>query len=74
VTSVSGLSLGSSLSIRKGGEVIVWVKKADPVSLFKFRRMHYLNGKLLRVTDNKKLGTADDEELNIRLSEGFQVA
>jgi hypothetical protein len=34
--------------------------------------MHFKGNKLLRVMDNHKLGTADDEELEIRLDSGWK--
>jgi hypothetical protein len=69
---VTDLLIGESLTIVKGQEKIVWIKKHDDRSVFKFRRMHFKNGKLLRVMDNHKLGTADDEELEIRLDSGWK--
>lgn len=48
------------------------MKKQDARSGFKFRRMHFKGNKLHRVSDNRKLGTADDEELEIRLASGWK--
>jgi hypothetical protein len=69
---VSTLPYDTSLTIQKGSEVIVWMKKHDGPT-FKIRRMHFKDKKLQRISDSKKLGTAEDEELSIRLTSGFKL-
>jgi hypothetical protein len=68
---ISSLPYNKPLTITKGREVIVWIKKHEG-DTFKFRRMHFKDKKLHRVSDNRKLGTADDEELKIRLASGWK--
>jgi hypothetical protein len=69
---VSSLPYDTPLTISNGSQVITWIKKHDPQSGFKFRRMHFKGKKLHRVSDNRKLGTSDDEELAFRLTSGFK--
>ena len=69
---VTDLDYNQTLSITNGKEKITWMKKTDARSVFKFRRMHFKGGKLHRVSDNHKLGTADNEELEIRLDSGWK--
>ncbi len=71
---VTSLDYNESLTIvsKSGNQRIVWIKKPDASSLYKFRRMHFKGNKLLRVMDNHKLGTADDEELAVRLDSGWK--
>jgi len=73
---VTDLRIGESLTIvsKSGNQRIVWIKKPDASSIFKFRRMHFKGNKLLRVMDNHKLGGADNEELVYRVSEeGWKI-
>lgn len=72
---VTDLAIGESLTIvsKSGNQKIVWMKKADASSLFKFRRMHFKGNKLENVMDNKKLGSAEDDELKFRLANGWKL-
>jgi hypothetical protein len=69
---VTDLRLGESLTIAKGQERITWIKKSDPRSCFKFRRMHFKDGRILRVMDNHKLGTSEDLDLAFLLDTGWK--
>jgi hypothetical protein len=69
---ITDLDYNEMLSITNGKEKITWIKKHDAQSVFIFRRMHFKNGKLHRVMDNRKLGVADNEELEIRLDTGWK--
>ena len=68
---VTSLEYEQTLSIMKGTEVITWKKLRDDRSVFKFRRYQFKDGKLVRVMDNKKLGTSEDDELEFRLATGW---
>ena len=70
---ISTLAIGASLSIRKGGEVITWLKKIDAKGHC-IRRFHYRDGKLLRVADNRAFGSNENDEYDFRLDQGFRVA
>lgn len=70
---ISALAIGASLSIRKGGEVITWLKKVDAKGHC-IRRFHYRNGKLLRVADNRTLGSSENDEYDFRIDQGFRAA
>jgi hypothetical protein len=65
---VTDLANGESLTITNGRQTIVWKKKDD-----KHRRMHFIDNKLHRVSDDRRIGTADNEELVFRLANGFKV-
>jgi hypothetical protein len=65
------LPYDTPLTIRKGGQVITWIKKHDGPT-FKIRRMYFKGKKLAQVSDSKKLGTADAEELRFRLDTGWK--
>jgi hypothetical protein len=69
---VTNLDYDQTLSIVKGDEKITWKKLRDDRSVFKFRRYHFKAGKLLRVMDNKKLGTSENDELEFRLDTGWK--
>ena len=69
---VTSLAYDQTLSIVKGTEKITWKKLRDDRSVFKFRRYQFKDGKLLRVMDNKKLGTSEDDELAFRLDTGWK--
>lgn len=71
---VTSLPIGGSLTIRKGGEAITWVRKDPNVSGCTFRCFHIRNGRVFKVLLNKCLGTSEDTELAFRLSQGFRVA
>jgi len=70
---IASLALGATLSIRKGGEVITWLKKIDAKGHC-FRRFHYKDGKLLRVADNRAFGSSENDEYDFRIDQGFRVA
>jgi hypothetical protein len=70
---ISDLAIGASLSIRKGGEAITWMRKVDSRGPC-IRRFHYRNGKLLRVADNRALGSTENDEYAFRIDQGFRAA
>jgi len=71
---VTDLKMHESLTIsnRSGSQVIIWKKKPDASSIFKFRRMCFINKQLVTVMDIRKLGSAEDEELAFRKSLGWR--
>jgi len=71
---VTDLKIGESLTIsnRSGSQVIVWMKKPDASSIFKFRRMCFINKQLATVMDIRKLGSGEDDELLFRLANGWK--
>jgi len=71
---VTDLAIGESLTIvsKSGNQRIVWIKKPDASSIFKFRRMHFIANKLSTVMDIRKLGSAEDDELKFRLASGWK--
>jgi hypothetical protein len=70
---VTDLTLGQALVIRKENETISWMKIPDRNSCFVYRRYHWIDGKLVRESDNRVIGEADNEELEVRLSDGFAI-
>ena len=70
---ITALAVGGSLSIRKGGEVITWIKKVDAKGPC-IRRFHYRNNKLLRVADNRAFGSTENDEYLFRVDQGFRAA
>lgn len=71
---VTDLKMHESLTIsnRSGSQVIIWKKKPDASSIFKFRRMCFINKQLATVMDIRKLGSAEDDELKFRLANGWK--
>lgn len=71
---VTDLAIGESLTIvsKSGNQKIVWIKKPDASSIFKFRRMCFINKQLVTVMDIRKLGSAEDDELKFRLANGWK--
>jgi hypothetical protein len=71
---VTDLRIGESLTIvsKSGNQRIVWIKKPDASSIFKFRRMHFIAKKLATVLDIRKLGSGEDLELKFRLANGWK--
>jgi len=70
---VTDLRIGQSLVIQKGDETIAWFKKVDGRSLYKWRRIHTKGKKIIRVSDDPRVGSAEDDELAFRLDSGFTV-
>jgi len=71
---VTSLDYNESLTIvsKSGNQRIVWIKKPDASSIFKFRRMHFINKQLVTMTDIRKMGSGEDLELKFRLTTGWK--
>ena len=70
---VTDLKIGETLVIQKENETIIWMKVPDRNSCFVYRRYHYINRELIRESDNRKIDEADNEELEVRLTDGFAI-